>query len=271
MTYVKDSYVCLSYYLLKFFDQTKAEIVNKLNYLLEHCGSIINMQGSIFLSLFLGGLLGSLNHCVGMCSPFVLAQISTHKNDAPILLLQKISNASLVPYHFGRITTYVFFSVLVSLFSFQIIGSYFGQFMIALLLAGAGIIFIMNAFPQISLKFKNVKVFDVASAMSVIINPLSKNKGYLARYFLGIVLGFLPCGLVFAALMLTVTIGNITLSALGMMLFGLGTVPALFAVAFLGQTFFKKCQKNFIKISQIIMTFNGLTLLFMAIQKIILI
>jgi uncharacterized protein len=229
------------------------------------------MQGSIFVSLFLGGLLGSLNHCVGMCSPFVLAQISSHKNDAPILSLQKISNASLIPYHLGRITTYVFLSVLVSLFSFQIIGSSFGQFMIALLLAGAGTIYIMNAFPQISLKFKNIMVFDVASVMSVLINPLSQNTGYLARYFLGIILGFLPCGLVFAALMLTITIGNITLSALGMMLFGLGTVPALFIVALLGNVIFKKWQKNFIKISQIIMAFNGVTLLFMAIQKIILI
>lgn len=271
MTYVKDSYVCLYYYLLNFFDQTKAENVNKLNYLLEHCGSIINTQGSIFLSLFLGGLLGSLNHCVGMCSPFVLAQISSHKTDTPILLLQKISNASLIPYHLGRITTYVFLSVLVSLFSFQIIGSPFGQFIIALLLAGAGIIFIINAFSKINLTFKNMKLFDVASVMSVLINPLSQNKGYLARYFLGIILGFLPCGLVFAALMITITIGNITLSALGMILFGLGTVPALFIVALLGNVIFKKWQKNFIKISRIIMVFNGLSLLFIALQKIILI
>jgi len=43
--------------------------------------------------------------------------------------------------------------------------------------------------------------------------------------------GLLPCGLVYAALALPVALGSAPLGALAMVLFGLGTVPALVALA----------------------------------------
>ena len=40
-------------------------------------------------------------------------------------------------------------------------------------------------------------------------------------------MGFMPCGLVVAALMLSAAQGNVTLGALGMALFGAATLPIL--------------------------------------------
>jgi hypothetical protein len=238
-----------------------------MDYFLQHCSGIIEQQGNIFLSLFLGGLLGSLNHCVGMCSPFVLMQIASC-NEQPTSFLQKIYGAALVAYHTGRITTYVMLAFVTSLFSLQIVGGVLGQFFIAVLLALAGILFIMNAIPSLSFFGHGVSLFDISGVFARLINPLLRSRHFISRYLLGIVLGFLPCGLVFAALMVTTSMNHAGTAALAMACFGLGTVPALVCVALFGQVIIKKWQNNFKKLSQIMLVLNGLFLLFMAFKKI---
>ena len=52
-----------------------------------------------------------------------------------------------------------------------------------------------------------------------------------SRYLFGMANGLLPCGLVYAALALPVALGSAPLGALAMVLFGLGTVPALATLA----------------------------------------
>jgi sulfite exporter TauE/SafE len=48
-----------------------------------------------------------------------------------------------------------------------------------------------------------------------------------SRYAFGLATGLLPCGLVYAALALPVSLGSAGGGALAMLAFGLGTVPAL--------------------------------------------
>jgi sulfite exporter TauE/SafE len=64
--------------------------------------------------------------------------------------------------------------------------------------------------------------------------PLSSSHDPLARYALGIVLGFLPCGLLYGALAAAGGTASIQDGALVMAAFGLGTVPALVAVGWGG-------------------------------------
>jgi hypothetical protein len=52
-----------------------------------------------------------------------------------------------------------------------------------------------------------------------------------SRYLFGMANGLLPCGLVYAALALPVALRSVPLGALAMVLFGLGTVPALATLA----------------------------------------
>jgi hypothetical protein len=49
-------------------------------------------------------------------------------------------------------------------------------------------------------------------------------------YLFGMVWGWLPCGLVYSALALAATAGDISQSALTMLFFGLGTLPAVMGV-----------------------------------------
>ena len=56
----------------------------------------------------------------------------------------------------------------------------------------------------------------------------------MTRYALGMVLGFLPCGLVYGALAAAAGTGSIADGAAAMAAFGLGTAPALLAVGWGG-------------------------------------
>jgi sulfite exporter TauE/SafE len=55
-------------------------------------------------------------------------------------------------------------------------------------------------------------------------------------YALGVVLGLLPCGVVYAALMVAASTGHALTAALGMLAFALGTMPGLGVVGWIGQT-----------------------------------
>jgi sulfite exporter TauE/SafE len=55
-----------------------------------------------------------------------------------------------------------------------------------------------------------------------------------AMFSIGLLNGFLPCGLVYAALAASVSAGGIVGGALFMFVFGVGTIPALFTLSFAG-------------------------------------
>jgi uncharacterized protein len=64
--------------------------------------------------------------------------------------------------------------------------------------------------------------------------PLSSSHGPAARYALGVVLGFLPCGLLYGALAAAAGTASVREGALAMAAFAVGTVPALIAVGWGG-------------------------------------
>ena len=48
-------------------------------------------------------------HCVGMCGPFVMAQVVGDTRQRPTAAYgewQRLAGAALLPYHLGRLTTY---------------------------------------------------------------------------------------------------------------------------------------------------------------------
>jgi len=60
---------------------------------------------------------------------------------------------------------------------------------------------------------------------------MAGNPSYLTRYGFGVVNGLLPCGLVYAALAVSVAVGHPAWGALAMVAFGFGTVPTLSVIA----------------------------------------
>jgi sulfite exporter TauE/SafE len=77
-------------------------------------------------------------------------------------------------------------------------------------------------------------------------------------------MGFMPCGLIYAALMMAATLANPVAGMFAMWLFVLGTVPALVAVSGTATILTHRWGNVMPQIGRVGMAFNGLTLMVMA-------
>ena len=112
-------------------------------------------------------------------------------------------------------------------------------FVSAPLLLTAGIIFIVTAFPSLKTIFPWVAYLQISAPYRLIskaTGQLIQSTNVFKRYLLGILLGFLPCGLVMAALLAVGASPSPLNAAIAMAAFGIGTMPALILVAFGGVT-----------------------------------
>jgi uncharacterized protein len=168
----------------------------------------------MMLAIFIVGLTGSL-HCVGMCGPIALLINGTNKRQ---YLFNRLA------YHAGRTTTYMLLGLIMGLMGkiFQ-----FGGLQSFLSLAGGAMIIALLVVPA----FKRTIPF-FSSAFIQLKTLLGKHllsKSIYSKFLTGLLNGFLPCGLVYSALILALVQPSLQRSVLAMALFGLSTVPALIA------------------------------------------
>lgn len=183
------------------------------------------------VSAFLVGLLGS-THCLGMCGGIVGALTLGLREDI------RHSPARLAPYllayNAGRIASYVMAGALVGFLSAQILHIappaqarfaakiITGGFMIALGLYLAG------WWPGLStLERLGGKLWARIEPYGRRFLPVNHPAKAL---MLGLVWGWLPCGLVYSALAWSLATGDAAQGALLMLAFGLGTLPMLLAM-----------------------------------------
>lgn len=229
-----------------------------MSFLLSQCQASFAQYGSVLATLFLAGLVGGFTHCAGMCGPFVLAQCG--KSDVTI----KRESGLLLPYHLGRMTTYVILGMVAATLSRQIMGTPLQQSVSVAFLALAGLVFIGSALPAFKLHLGNWHLGGLSNTISRLARPLLNSSAFWHRYGLGVLLGFLPCGLIFAALMVVATTDNIFTAALAMALFTLSTVPSLLMVGIGGNYALKKWPETTQGIARIVMLGNGISLFALA-------
>ena len=172
-----------------------------------------------FITAFLTGLLGSF-HCVGMCGPIALA-LPTIGNS----FNEKIVSRLL--YNFGRIITYSFLGLLFGTFGFGLKLAGFQQS----ISIGAGVLIIITVLLNGKLSSK----FSFSFFSGSLIGKLFKQKSYFSMLGIGLLNGLLPCGLVYLGIAGAIATGHYIKGAEFMFYFGIGTVPIMYAVAFLGQ------------------------------------
>ncbi|QTE24002.1 sulfite exporter TauE/SafE family protein [Polaribacter cellanae] len=191
----------------------------------------------MFLSALIFGLLGSF-HCIGMCGP--IAFMLPVDRQKPVKRFFQI-----LSYHLGRLFTY---SLIGLLFGFLGKGFFFFGFQQQLsIIAGISmILFILfpRIFKRINFSSKISKViFKVKNALGKEL----KKKGNDTFFTIGFLNGFLPCGLVYMAVFGALATTNAFSGSLYMFLFGVGTIPLMTAVVYLGNftkgTFRRKIQK----------------------------
>lgn len=236
-----------------------------MQFLLGQCHNAFVQYPSILLTLFLAGLVGGMTHCAGMCGPFVMAQVKC--SGGSNTKLEKLSGAALLPYHMGRMTTYILLGVVAASLSQQIIGTPLQRWVSVSFLIIAGFIFILSALPHAKkyiIKARFNGFAHIGNVIGKLARPLSQKSNSGKGYALGVLLGFLPCGLIFASLMVVSTTGNAVTAALAMALFTIGTIPALFMVG-LGSNFaYKKWPNITQNVARGVMVFNGISLFLLA-------
>jgi len=175
---------------------------------------------------FLVGLVGSL-HCIGMCGPIAIA-----------LPVPDSTNLSFftgrILYNIGRVVTYSFLGAVLGLLGGRI--ALAGAQQIVSIILGV-VIVIAVLLPQRYKSFfaQHPWIQKLAQPLKANIGVLFKKGTFSAMFFIGILNGFLPCGLVYVALAGAITSGNAISGAAVMILFGLGTVPAMFAATVFGK------------------------------------
>ncbi|GAB4230185.1 MAG: sulfite exporter TauE/SafE family protein [Ekhidna sp.] len=172
------------------------------------------------------GLFGSL-HCVGMCGPVMLAFMGPNQ-----------SKAGFGMYHLGRILTYVLIGSLLGLLGATVF-LLNAQKVLAFVL-GFTLIF-LYAIP--SVRHRLEKHYYESGFYKLLKSFLSRNLSLRKRWFLsGVANGFFPCGLTYVAAAGAVAFGDPLKGALFMMLFGIGTLPALIILSFAGNMFASKIK-----------------------------
>ena len=206
-----------------------AEIIFACRHGLANLGAL---PGGLPASLFLAGFAGSLVHCAGMCGPFVLGQVMA---DAERGVAggygewRRLAGASLVPYHLGRLTTYTALGAIAGAATAWFTSTGPFAWVSAALLFVAAVLMLMQAF-GLAAGISS----PLAGPLARLAGPLSMAQTPGARYALGVVLGFLPCGLLYGALAAAGGTASAIDGALAMAAFTLGTVPALIAIGWGG-------------------------------------
>ena len=211
------------------------------------------MEITLLLSALALGFASGF-HCIGMCGPIALS-LGLTKKQATNYYLQNLT------YQFGRIATYSFLGAILGIVGqgFQMAG--FQQY----LTIGVGILLIVMALFSFGGKdFASKIPFFSKFLLKVKMNlgKLLQKADYRSRFTTGILNGFLPCGMVYMALTASLASGGIWQSATFMALFGLGTLPFMFAVVLLGNlmtTAFRIKILKFVPVMMIIL--GGLFLL----------
>lgn len=160
-----------------------------------------------------------------MCGPIALMLPVDRTNQTKKVI-------QIFTYHIGRLSAYA------------IIGLVFGLLGKGLFLAGIQqklsifigvlMIFVVLIPERVFARFNFSKpVFIFISKIKTSLGKQFKNKSYKSLFTIGLLNGFLPCGMVYVALFGAIAMQSESFGVLYMILFGLGTVPMMSSVVYL--------------------------------------
>lgn len=198
------------------------------------------------------GLLSSF-HCIGMCGPIALA--------LPVHTGSKFRQfAGVGIYNGGRALTYAALGL-----AFGTVGSslvWMGY--LRYLSIFTGVLMLIYVFWPSRMNgylhtpaFWERSVHYIKKRMSEMLRS-RKMHGWL---MLGILNGLLPCGLVYLALISSVATGSTVGGGIYMLLFGVGTLPAMMAVGFFRQCFTPALRTRMHKLTPVVLSVAGIWLI----------
>ena len=202
----------------------------------------------LYSALFFG-LVSSL-HCIGMCGPIAM-MLPVDKNNSAKKVIQ------IMIYHMGRLTSYACLGLI-----FGILGK--GFYMAGIqqqlsIVVGLLMITIAIVPERVFMKYNFSKpVYKLISKVKTSLGSQFKRKTPDALFTIGVLNGFLPCGLVYAALFGAIAMSSLTLSISYMLLYGLGTIPMMSFVVLISNIFSNSLRTKMQKLIPVVAVFIGI-------------
>lgn len=187
---------------------------------------------------FIFGLISSF-HCVGMCGPIAM-MLPVDQNNSTKKALQ------VATYHFGRLTAYGTIGLI-----FGALGKGFFmagmQQQLSIAIGVLMIVFILVPERKLAQYNFSKPIYKVISKVKSALGKQFNNKSYQSLFTIGLLNGFLPCGMVYVALFGAIAMQSVTYGVFYMLLFGLGTMPLMSVViyvnSFVTPSFRNKIQR----------------------------
>jgi len=241
------------------------------------CSPAGPVAGAALLSgLLLAGLVGSVVHCGPMCGPFVLGQVADRMARLPaarMCEMSRLGGAMLLPYHIGRLTTYAALGALAGTLGAGGLPARAAGVVLLL----AALLFLAHALRLLSPGLRrSLPALDAAPpAWTWLVGRMAAWVGrarwdrthWASGLLLGLVLGFLPCGMLYGALAAAASTGSPAGGGLAMLVFGLGTVPGLVAVGLAGHAAGRLWGAGVARVAPVVMLLNAAVLAAMAWQR----
>jgi sulfite exporter TauE/SafE len=214
----------------------------------------------LYLIFLTTGFTVGFGHCIGMCGPIVVS-LSLNLKGKNLFLPHLL-------YNTGRVVTYtVLGGIMGATGSFTLVAAHLAGIQKGALIF-AGIIIIVMALAMSGwLPLGRVfgDYYNPDGIISKGFRKLSQVKSTAAYLPIGLLLGLLPCGPVYTALLAAAgagmnaagTIEGIAKGMAVMLTFGIGTIPALFIVAKLVDMGWLKKRQIIYRIGTILMIMVG--------------
>ena len=211
----------------------------------------MSISAEIIGPSFIMGLAGSL-HCIGMCGPLALSLPVSHNND-----LSRFSGGLI--YNSGRILSYT---------SMGFIFGSLGNLIIATkwqssLSIGLGIVILLYLFfPKKYFHFSTATTLGKPfMLLRQQLGKLFQSRKLSSLLFIGVLNGFLPCGLVYLALTSSIISASPVNGGMFMLFFGLGTFPMMFATVLMGNYLNQSLRQKIHKAVPALLFFMALMLI----------
>ena len=200
------------------------------------------------------GFFGSL-HCIGMCGPLALAVHTSKKNEGFPAFLGSLQ------YNVGRTLGYISLGLL-----FGFLGSAVAlggaQRVVSIGLGVMMIIFFLFSINPDQLISKLPAFNRFYHSISQKLFGLLRKSEHVPSLYLGVVNGFLPCGLVYIAIAGAISLSNLWGSMGFMLFFGLGTFPAMIGLTLGHQAVSQKLRVSLKKLYPVITLIMGAYLIY---------
>jgi hypothetical protein len=160
-----------------------------------------------------------------MCGPIAMMLPVDRNNQAKKTL-------QIITYHIGRLFAYATIGLI-----FGLLGKGFflaGMQQKLSIFIGIAMIFTILIPEKIFANYNFSKpIFKLISKIKTTLGNQFKNKSFKSLFIIGLLNGFLPCGMVYVALFGAIAMQSASFGVIYMLLFGLGTVPMMSSIVYI--------------------------------------